>query len=147
MSDEDMALLRETLPGMTEECLNIVRYEGIEAYPNDTGRCFEMSEQRRWKGLWIAEFEYSVFCGPDGMACYPDEAEEATDTVWLSFASGAEQDDIFPNGFAYDSSSDGIYEIEFLGRITSIRGSHGHMGMSQREIVVSEVISIELVDD
>jgi hypothetical protein len=50
-SDNAIQEFREGMPGITEGCLNKIKYGGIEAMPSSTDECFEMTPARQWKGL------------------------------------------------------------------------------------------------
>lgn len=123
--------LREGMPGITERCLTIIQYGGIEAMPSGTDNCFAMAPDRRWKGLWRREFENSRFCPQSAQSC---SYQTAGDRIWLS-------------GKALSSMGkrEGLYQIEFVGRQTAKRGSYGHLSAFDHEIVVDKVIDIRPV--
>ena len=136
-SDEDVALLRESLPGINQKCIDIFRTEGVTAIPQDVRECFPMEERKRWSGLWLDEMEGSRFC--------PEPVDECTfhskgERIWLSFA-----DDIREKSRPDRYSTEVLYEIEFVGSLTSISGAFGHQGGSDKEIVVERLVSLEPV--
>ena len=130
MSDEDMALLRESAPGISERCLEIARSDGVEVIPQDVRDCFAMEQPRRYSGYWLTDFETSIYCeerGSDG-SCLLDGT-----LVWLSFDV-----DTTPRNVP-----DGVYRIEFTGRRTAAAGSFGHWGSSDYELVVEDLLTLE----
>lgn len=133
-TDEDLALLRTSLPGINERCVNAFRKRGIEAIPQDARECFPMENSKRWTGLWSDEFEASRFCATPAERC---DFESEGERVWLSFAD--EIKDQQPDRHATDA----LYEIEFIGRQTSGAGAFGHDGASEKEIVVEKLIRLE----
>ena len=137
--DEDVALLRESLPGINQECIDISRTEGVTAIPQNVRECFPMEESKRWSGLWLDEMESSRFC--------PEPADECTshsegERIWLSFA-----DDIREESRPNRYSTEVLYEIEFVGSLTSMSGAFGHEGGSDREIVVERLVRLEPVSE
>jgi hypothetical protein len=132
MSEDDVRLLRETLPGITDECVEKLRFAGIDAFPERTDECFEMAPAKRWTGLWRNEFEGSRFCPSPAQDCSFDSPG---DRIWLSYAN--------VQGPGSEAVSEGLYAIEFVGRRTLKRGSHGHFGASDHEIIVDRLMSIK----
>lgn len=134
VSDDLVRQFREEFPGITEKCLDMVRYGGVNAMPTRADQCFEMTPMKRWKGLWRNEFEGSRFCASPAKSC---SFETPGERVWLS-----DPDNIVGTKI----SEEGLYEIEFLGRRTIKRGAHGHLGGSDHEVVVNKIVSISRVD-
>jgi len=135
-TDDDVALVRTSLPGINDRCVNAFREGGIEAIPQDVRECFPMERSKRWTGLWFDQFEGSRFCASPAEQCTFDTEG---DRVWLSFAD--EIEDQQPDRYATDE----LYEIEFMGRQTQSAGAFGHEGGSDREIVVEKLIRLERV--
>ena len=132
MSDEDIALLQELYPGITEECVEIVRLEGVQAMPRDVRDCFVMNRTRRYSGYWLLDFETSLYCEQTKPECIVGEEGRY---VWLTF-----DDDAKP-----EVPKDGIYRIEFTGRRTADIGGFGHEGSADHEVVVEDLITLEAV--
>ena len=135
--EEDVAVLRQSLPGINQRCVDVFRRGGIAAIPQDVRKCFPMESSKRWRGLWFDEFEGSRFCAAPADECTFDTEGER---VWLHFADEI-SDSVKPNRLGTNI----LYEIEFVGRQTSRKGAFGHMGGSDREMVVEELISLNSV--
>ena len=136
MSEAQIAELREVTPGIREACVQKVRFGGIKAMPRKIDECFEMMPPQRWSGLWRDAFEGSRFCPAPATRC---SADSPGDAIWLGFAD--EQN--APKRTAWNN---GLYAIEFIGRRTARKGSYGHVGMSDHEIIVDRLISIKQVE-
>ena len=134
VSEELVREFRDELPGITEKCLDTLRYGGVDAIPTRVDQCFEMTPKKRWKGLWRNGFEGSRFCASPAKSC---SFETIGERVWLS-----DPDNVVP----VKRSDEALYEIEFLGRRTLKKGAHGHLGVSDHEMVVDKVISLTRVD-
>jgi hypothetical protein len=129
MSPIEMDRLRKAAPGITDDCARRVEVGGIEALPNETEQCFEMLAEQRWRGLWRNDFEGSLFCPAPAATCaYKGDGRD----VWLT-----------PKSLRGELGA--LYEIEFEGRHTKVRGNYGHLGMAAHEIVVDHPISIKLI--
>ena len=137
LAQEDIALLRETLPGINEICVDAFREGGLNAIPQDVRKCFPMENSKRWTGLWLDEFEGSRFCAAPADECgFETEGER----VWLSFAEEIRATEK-PDRYATDK----LYKIEFIGRRTLKSGAFGHLGGSDREVVVEDLVRLEPV--
>jgi hypothetical protein len=136
-SDEQMREIKAAGPGMTKECLEKIRWGGIEAVPTATDQCFKMSETRRWRGLWRNAFEGSRFCPAPAREC---SQETPGDNIWLGFANGASRERL-PDPVG------GLYALEFDGRLTVHKGGYGHGGLSDREVVVDQLIALREVPE
>lgn len=130
MSDARIESLRADFPGMTQSCVERVRFGGMEAFPNAVDQCFQMTPSQHWAGLWRDEFEGSKFCSAPATQC-PDEKD--SNNVWLTLGDGVQRP---------AESAGKLYAVEFVGRKTLIRGHHGHLGVSDHEIIVDKIISI-----
>lgn len=108
-------------------------------------QCFRMEEPRRWSGLWRTGFEESRFCadgewslgggyGPRALEC---DYETLGRRIW---AEGRDESTQAARDF-------GLYRVEFIGRITKYPGGpYGHMGMSDYEIVIDRMISMNRIE-
>ena len=127
----EMQQIASTFPGMTGKCLRQIQKAGIDALPDGTEQCFQMTPSQRWRGVWRNDFEGQRFCPAPARDCFDDSPG---DDVWLTFSKELPHSKMQPIG--------GLYEIEFIGRKTVHRGRFGHFGMSDHEMVVERVISL-----
>lgn len=116
---------------MSEACLNLIKFGGIEAMPPEVDRCYPMTPVRHWHGLWRDVFEEQRF--------YPFLSSHSShkaldDKIWIEFKPGSRPFTGSPTGKTYS--------ISFLGRRTRVVGHYGHLGMSPHVIVVDRLISI-----
>jgi hypothetical protein len=138
MSKDELRELQALLPGMTDECVDKARFDGITAISNlNVDQCFEMNPARNWRGLWRNDFEGSRFCAEPATQC---EYETPGEKIWLSYSDSLRQQATEPR-----EGDGGRYEIELEGRRTVERGHHGHFGASDHEVVVDRIISIRPV--
>lgn len=133
VSDADYEAFKASYPGITEQCLDAVRYGGFAAWRPDDPNCFQMTQPQRWSGLWETGWEWTNFC--------PDPAKEcdwmSKRGTWLIFAKGA-----------YGGpklTDDGVYHIDFVGRRTKVAGNFGHQASYDHLIVVDRLISIQKI--
>jgi hypothetical protein len=133
LTDQDLKRVEAAAPGMTKQCIELLRVRGINALPPRTEDCFEMTKPQRWKGIWRNEFEGSNFCPGATTECQYTQANN-----WLEFPQRLPEHALQGRG--------GEYAIDFIGRRTLYRGKHGHMGMSDYEFVVDRVISLKEVE-
>ena len=137
MSAEDIAELEKFAPGMTDECLDKARYGGLAAISGLTGAdCYEMEDPRVWRGLWRNEFEGSQFCPEPQTQCF---YESAVDRIYLSYSRELDAKVEFGDGK--------LYEIEFVGSRTAIKGYYGHMGMFDHMVDVEEIRELRPVSE
>ncbi|MGB3471558.1 MAG: hypothetical protein WBA51_12110 [Erythrobacter sp.] len=133
ISDDQFLGLRESHPGMTQACLNEIRYGGVDQWRPDDPDCFEMLPAQRWIGLWEHGWEWTNFCPVPETTCEGISG----DGTWLTFSSKASPDANIP---------DGVHRITFIGRRTKIPGSFGHEGSYKHLMVVDQIIAIEPAD-
>ncbi len=111
-----------------------------------TDQCYRMDAPRRYRGVWIDEFEGQRFI-PEGASPpqWPDLDARAPDmqekfeaarmaSIWL------DMERVERPRRPRDGS--GRYFIEFTGRQTLFPGAYCHLGMSGHEIIVDEVIAL-----
>ena len=132
LSDETLRQIQAYAPGITQECLQKLKYQGVQALRGSTDDCFEMMPPQRWRGLWRAEFEGSRFCPSPAQECGGGSSGER---IWLSYG----QTHSGPR--LVDGS--GLFQIEFIGRRTQRRGHYGHFGLSDHEVIVDRLISVQ----
>jgi hypothetical protein len=135
VDDATIQKIRDAAPGMTDECLQKIRFGGFGAMPERVDQCFKMSAEQRLSGLWRNDFEGQLFCSAPAQKCDYGKLRE---TVWLDFGPGS-QSKVSPG-------SGGVYAIEFDGRSALQKGMYGHMGMFDREVIVDRLISIRQVE-
>jgi hypothetical protein len=136
ISDAELRQMRVEMPGITDDCLEKIKWGGIQAAPAQADQCFKFEKPRRWKGIWINQFERQRFCpNPPERSC-PKNSTTNQNYVWLEFAS---EPSIKPG-------SGGVYELEFIGRRSVGAGVFGHFGMSPNEIIVDHIISLREVE-
>lgn len=112
-----------------------------------TDQCYKMEAPRRYRGIWIDEFEGQRFIPegtippkwPEGDPQAPgwreqfDRARAAS--IWLNVERAK-----LPHR---NRRGGRRVLIEFVGRKTLYPGAYGHMGMSGNEIIVDRVISVK----
>ena len=131
LSEEMVQRIRTDFPGMTEECLQLLRMEGVDTEAAlSTERCFGMEPAKRWTGLWRNEFEDSQFCAAPAKTCPGEQpGNRQQDYVRLSW----------PNA----PSPGGLYAVEFIGRRSMSSGWYGRKAPNYREMIVDKIISIK----
>lgn len=135
LSDAVVQKIRQGEPGITEACLSELRKRGFDGPNIATDKCFQMTEPRRWRGLWRHDFEGSLFCPEPRLEC---SSVTPGDLVWLTFAKNLPATKLEPTGR--------LYSIDVIGRRTRHRASHGHFGMFDHELIVDRVISIREIE-
>jgi hypothetical protein len=132
MSDEQLKSIQADYPGIKPDCLEKLKYGGVQALPRETDQCFEMTSSQRWQGLWRDEFEGSVFCPSPAKEC----SSIRPDGTWLSYT-----DKLRHAGTRPAEGAGGLYRVEFIGRKALKPGHYGHMGYFANEIIVDQLIS------
>jgi hypothetical protein len=130
VSEAVIQQIRAENPGVSEKCLEKVRSGGVLAYPLDESECFEMLPAQRWKGLWNTGWEWTSFCPAPASEC--PITEEQGD-IWLEYPEGA---------YTGPELTDGIYEVEFVGRRTKSPGRFGHMGQYDHLMIADHFMSV-----
>jgi len=132
LSDEQIERIRKVDPNMTEACLKIVKYGGIQAISSYED-CERMTQQQRWAGLWRNDFEGSRFC--------PVPAGECLNTLNGMYVSLEWKRD--PPGYK-DTPPGGLYAVDFVGRRTlepdTIKGA------PSETMIVDRLKSIKLIE-
>lgn len=111
-----------------------------------TDQCFKMETPRRYRGVWIDEFEGQVFI-PEGTTTPEWPRTHPKSPGWREQFDGAQAASIWIDVGRVKISQELRKRshrmlIDFIGRKTMYSGSYGHMGMSGNEIIVDRVISI-----
>jgi hypothetical protein len=136
MSDAQMAELRADEPGMKEECLDKIRWGGIEAIPSGLEECYKLDPPQRWRGIWYAAFEVSRFCPESERQC-----SLAGPGEWIDLEEG--HGVVLPR---YDGEPSPIaFDIDFIGRKTSYPGHFGHPPGQSDVIIVDRLISAKSI--
>jgi hypothetical protein len=135
MSEQEISELQTFAPGMTAACIEKARFGGLNAISSlPVEECYQMAPARRLRGQWRNDFEGSRFCPEPMKECGYDTPG---DDIWLSLS-----EDLQPPRSWPEVGDGGMFEIEFVGRLTAKRGHYAHFGMSDHEVVVDRVISI-----
>lgn len=112
-----------------------------------TDQCFKMEKPRRYKGIWIDEFEGQAFI-PEGTAAPEWPVTDPSSPGWREQLERARAATIWLNvarvklRHSADEGGRKMF-IDFIGRKTMYPGWYGHMGMSGSEIIVDRVISLK----
>jgi hypothetical protein len=109
----------------------------IEGRPLD--QCYKMEPQRRFRGIWLDQFEGSRFY--EGLtnvqqvraAIEARLKQRERSSEWLSFAK--------EDASTEPSPTARLVSVEFLGRRTAYPGRYGHMGISGSEVLVDRMIA------
>ena len=122
--DQQIAATGVGIPGRPSPCVREKTAEwGTYGTDVPTDQCVKMLPTKRWRGIWRNEFEGQLFCA--------DPCDPKADLVWITDRTGNRQ-----------RQKEGIYRIEFEGRRTMYRGSYGHFGLADHEIIVDRMISV-----
>jgi len=143
LSDEVIQKMKAQDPGLTDACLEKMRWGGFEAMPEELDQCFRLTEPRRWKGVLHYDLEESRFCADAVEQCPPPANREGL--TWLSFSSKVKLPEMLLTRPSDPLRRD--FEIEFIGRRTLYPGHYGHMGTWPNEIMVDRLISVREVAD
>lgn len=112
-------------------------------------QCYKMEKQRKYRGVWIDDFEGQRFIAAD--ASFPNQAGNNPETLaWLENAERTSGSriwlDVDRTGLTHDFSDGGRRMlIEFVGRKTKFAGPSGHMGVFDYTMIVDRVISVSKV--
>ena len=125
-------------------CTYPIQTNVIGSLPTD--QCYKMEMSRRYRGVWVDEFEGQRFI-PEGNSPpewprtdpkspgWKERFEQARlATIWLNTSRVTFGQKPRQRG--------GEWFIEFFGRKTLYAGAYGHFGMSGQEIIVDRVISL-----
>lgn len=98
-------------------------------------QCVKFDAPLRMHGLWRNDFEGSQLCPAPATDCSFNTPGER---IWLDYAlplPGTE-----PKRFTVQPG--GLYAVQFVGRQTKYKGSYGHMGVFDHQVIVDRMISI-----
>lgn len=104
-------------------------------------QCYKMLPSRRYRGIWLDEFEGSRFfeAAPSAEAVkiiVGRDRLRGPSGEWLSWA-GRIDDKVLPR----KSPNSRMMVLDFVGRRTAYPGSYGHFGMSKSYIVVDRLLT------
>jgi hypothetical protein len=104
--------------------------------------CYRFDEPRRFRGVWLYEFEGSTFAeGADRVP--PSDWFDPGGSAWLDFNSGI---DPTANMKLHDARTGQYlvhaYYIDIVGRRTTYSGGYGHLGMSRHEIIADRILEM-----
>ena len=111
--------------------------EVIQGRPFD--QCYRMQPQRRFRGIWLDQFEGSAFFenAVDADAVKQQIVRECSSRnvkrEWLSYSD----ERLTPDG----SGEARLVAMDFIGRQTAYDGSYGHFGSSGSLVLVDRVIA------
>lgn len=94
--------------------------------------CFRFRKPERFRGLWRNEFEGSRFCPAPAQQC---DYDTPGDDIWLDTERALRKG---PDG--------ALYEVEFIGRQTAVKGHYGHMGGSDHDLIVDRLVSMKQIE-
>jgi hypothetical protein len=111
-----------------------------------TDQCYKMEVSRRYRGVWVDEFEGQAFISegtkapewPRGDPKSPEWRKQVDQTVAATIWLDVERANV---GHNWQKGGRKMF-IEFVGRKTMYPGHYGHMGMAGQEIIVDRVISL-----
>ena len=125
-------------------CLYHIDAETMGSLPTDT--CYKMEAPRRYRGIWVDEFEGQSFV-PEGTKAPEWPRGNRSSPEWIKQVDRAIAATIWLDverakvGHKWQQGGRKVF-IEFVGRKTRYPGNYGHMGMSGQEIIVDRVISL-----
>lgn len=123
--DQQIARTGIGLPGRPRPCLRQEMGGGVKfTRRTPTEQCFKLQPAQRWRGLWRNALEGSEFCPAPAATCGDKRPGER---IWLS-----ERPERRPDGK--------LYMVDFIGRKTIHKGSFGHFGTYDHEIVMDRMI-------
>jgi hypothetical protein len=128
-------------------CASVTKEDGMKVIvgvPDD--QCFKMLPSQHFHGIWLDEFEGSVFFeGKLKAESVKAEVQRRLKTKsysneWLDLAGSAGKYLPLKN-----SPNSRMVALDFIGRRTAYLGRYGHMGGSTSEVLVDRVISARVV--
>ena len=125
--DRQIAATGVGIPGRPSPCAYEKTDErGTYVIEVPTDQCVKMLSKQHWRGIWRNQFEGQLFC--------PDPCGPKGDLIWMTDRTKTRR-----------NTKEGVYRIEFEGRQTMYRGSYGHFGLADHEVIVDRMISIRRV--
>jgi len=104
-------------------------------------QCFKMLPARRFRGVWLDEFEGSIFI--EGARDVKTAKAELRRSLAVPVGNGEwlDWEDTKRNSVLPPSANARLIAIDFVGRRTAYPKRYGHMGMFNSEVIVDRVIS------
>ena len=101
--------------------------------------CYRFEKPRRFKGVWLYEFEGSIFL--EGVTSVPSTRPSPRDAAWLMYDPANIDPKPDYRGTAKGGNCFPIhaFEVEFIGQSNPER--HGHFGLFGSEIWVQKMLS------
>ena len=118
-------------------CASVEKFDDVKFVASKpTDECFKMEKPRRFRGIWIDEFEGSTFY--EGITSVSaakrrmasNSAAPDSKVEWLTWHRGNRVPELTSR----------VVLIDFVGRRTAYPGHYGHMGGSDSEIIVDRMI-------
>lgn len=125
-------------------CTYHIGPRAIGSVPTD--QCYKMEAPRRYRGVWIDEFEGQAFIPEGSKAPEWPKGDPKSAGWWKAFEAARAATiwlDVERTDLRGKRRRGGKMLIEFVGRKTLYPGNYGHMGMSGNEIIVDRVISLQ----
>jgi hypothetical protein len=116
-------------------------YEQNYTYYDPGPNCYRFDEPRKFKGIWLYEFEGSTFL--ENATVVPPKRPKWGTTPWLNYDPSR----IHPSLDKYGYDAVGqchrvqAYKISFIGRLNPYGG--GHMGLFNGEIWPERILSVQ----
>lgn len=107
LSDAQLKRIRALSPGITDACLDKIKWGGIRTMP-DTEHCMAIGPEKHWTGLWRTYFENDRFCEAPAKEC-----NATSGGTWVSLEART-----VPRVVLNGSSPNGLYAVELVGRET-----------------------------
>lgn len=123
-------------------CTYVIEAGVIGSLPTD--KCYKMKSPRRYRGVWVDDFEGQQFI-PQGTTAPQWPRGDTKSSQWRKQADAAIAAtiwlDVERTTLRHEWQQGGRrLFVEFVGRETKYPGHYGHMGMSGREIIVDHLI-------
>lgn len=100
-------------------------------------KCFRFSKPTHMRGVWISEFEGSMFY--DGATHSPTIQRYDSNMTWLEM-----RDPRYSQVMDKDGGQR-TFSIDFIGRKSLYPALYGHMGMSRSMVIVDRMLSMQEV--
>jgi len=120
-------------------CARAMRDENFQPNKSLAEICYKLTPPRRRHGLWRNNFEGSQFCEAPATRC-PDAS--AGELSWLRYSFGVT--DTRPRKLKVPYG--GLYEVDFIGRRTAVKGRYGHLGGADHYLIVDRMIWMREVE-
>ena len=122
--DQEIARTGKGVGDRIAPCARAAEENGVRVVRTlPTEQCVKLLPARRYRGLWLDQFEGSRFCPEPAREC---TATSPGDKIWLTVKE--------PGGGAGT-----VYAVEILARRTMYKGAYGHLGVSDHELIVDRV--------